>query len=107
MANESQPALKIQREQLQRLARFFECNHLAYYEDIGVSGLSLDRPGLRQMEAGIQAGEVDVVLVRDISRIGRDMAQTQRWISDTTGRGVEILTPAGRLEPFTFHTGRQ
>ena len=55
-------------------ARGFEnCRH---YTDDGWSGGSFDRPGWNDMIADIEAGKVGAVLVKDMSRVGRDYLQT-------------------------------
>lgn len=52
---------------------FGNCRH---YTDDGWSGGTFDRPGWKQMIADIEAGQVGAVLVKDMSRIGRDYLQT-------------------------------
>ncbi len=44
--------------------------------DDGVSGLIFDRPQFQEMMESIQKNEVDCVIVRDLSRLGRDYIQT-------------------------------
>lgn len=40
--------------------------------DDGYSGTNFKRPGFQEMIAAIEAGEIDVVCVKDLSRFGRD-----------------------------------
>ena len=44
----------------------------AYYVDDGVSGTTFDRDGFQKMIADIEAGKVGTVIVKDMSRFGRD-----------------------------------
>lgn len=60
-------------EQVAKELGFDNCRH---YTDDGWSGGTFDRPGWKQMIADIEAGQVGVVLVKDMSRIGRDYLQT-------------------------------
>ena len=46
-----------------------------FFVDDGVSGTSFNRPGLDAMLAEIQAGNVGVVIIKDQSRIGRDVVE--------------------------------
>ena len=65
------------------------------YIDNGASGLNLNRPALREMEADIDAGAVNTVVVQSISRIGRNFIETDRWIRDLEERGIDLITVDG------------
>jgi DNA invertase Pin-like site-specific DNA recombinase len=41
------------------------------YEDAGISGAKDDRPALQSLLSAVKAGEIDAVIVRDLSRFGR------------------------------------
>ena len=43
-----------------------------FFVDDGISGTTLDRPGFQQMIKAIEAGYISAVLVKDLSRLGRD-----------------------------------
>ena len=46
------------------------------YVDDGFSGTSFRRPGLERLLADVEAGRVDLVLTKDLSRLGRDYIRT-------------------------------
>ena len=50
--------------------------NMRHYTDDGWSGGNFDRPAWKQLVADIEAGKVAHVLVKDMSRIGRDYLQT-------------------------------
>lgn len=45
---------------------------VAVYVDDGYSGLNFDRPDFNRMLDDIEAGRIDVVITKDLSRLGRD-----------------------------------
>lgn len=43
-----------------------------HFTDDGISGTRFDRPGFNEMISEIKAGNINTVLVKDMSRLGRD-----------------------------------
>ena len=62
------------------------------YVDDGYTGTSFDRPDFRRMLADIDAGRIDCVIVKDLSRFGRDYIDMgyylERWLPS---RGVRFI----------------
>ena len=50
--------------------------NIVHYTDDGYSGGNFERPAWKQLVSDIEAGKVAHVLVKDMSRIGRDYLQT-------------------------------
>lgn len=64
----------------QYLSAHPELHLVEYYQDDGYTGTNFDRPAFRQMEADIDAGKINCVLVKDLSRFGRDYIETGRYL---------------------------
>jgi len=79
--------------------------NLAIYVDEGFSGLTFDRPSFAKLEAEIKAGRVSAVIVKDISRIGRNSIEAMKWIWKITDAGVSFISinqPDGILPTETY-----
>ena len=48
--------------------------------DDGYSGVSFERPAIKELLADIKAGIIDCVVVKDLSRFGRNYIETGRYI---------------------------
>ena len=64
-----------QRNLLTAFARKSHFKNLQYFVDDGYSGTTFDRPQFRKMEQLIENGEVGTVIVKDMSRLGRNYLQ--------------------------------
>ena len=54
--------------------------HPMYFVDDGISGTTFQRPGFQRMEAMIENGEIGTVIVKDLSRFGRNHIETGRYL---------------------------
>ena len=65
-----------QKKYLESYAEQRGYTNIKHYTDDGWSGGNFNRPAWKQLEADIEAGKVAHVIVKDMSRIGRDYLQT-------------------------------
>ena len=64
-----------QKKLLEDYAKEHGFTNCVHFTDDGWSGANFDRPNWKRMIAAIEAGEVSHVLVKDLSRVGRDYLQ--------------------------------
>lgn len=63
------------------------------YQDDGKSGLDFDRPGFRKMLNDIHDGTINCVVVKDVSRIGRDYIDVGKLLlQDFPQMGVRFVS---------------
>lgn len=77
-------SISSQREMIRSYVREHEDMELFdIYVDDGYSGANFDRPEFKRMMADIEAGNVNCVIVKDLSRLGRDYIEAGRLIQKT------------------------
>ena len=64
-----------QKKILQKYALDHGWKNIRFYIDDGISGTTFNRPGFQEMIADIEAGIVKRVIIKDMSRLGRDYLQ--------------------------------
>ena len=71
-----------QRNILQRYVKENNLNYIREYVDDGVSGTTFDRPGFCEMLQDIENQNINMVITKDLSRLGRDYIKTGFYIED-------------------------
>lgn len=64
-----------QKEMLERYCKDNGYTNYKFYVDDGFSGTNFDRPDFKRMIADVEAGKIKRVIVKDLSRFGRDYLQ--------------------------------
>lgn len=74
-------SIRSQKEMILRfISRQKEIELFDLYIDDGWTGTRFDRPGFQRMMADIEQGKVNCVIVKDLSRLGRDYIEAGRLI---------------------------
>ena len=70
-----------------------------YYVDDGYTGRNFNRPAFQRMIADIEAGKIDCVITKDLSRLGRDMTESsyyaERFFPEN---GIHYLAPGNDFD---------
>lgn len=91
--------LKSQKKELLDYAEQMGFEVVGASEDLG-SGLIYDRPGLAECMKAAADGKADVLIIKDLSRIGRDTARTLEFLRGLDQLGVKLYSPMEGT--FTF-----
>ena len=98
VAHADEFALENQRRTLYDFAAAQGYDDCVEYSDNGESGLTLDRPAFTRLHNDILAGKIKVVFVVSISRIGRDIYTTFKWLDEIQALGVKVISRNGDIE---------
>lgn len=70
-----------------------------FYIDDGCTGTHFDRPAFRQMERDWERGHIDCVLVKDLSRFGRDYIEAGRYLERVfPERDIRFISVADQFD---------
>ena len=76
-----------------------ELKIIDYYIDDGYSGTTFDRPDFERMMKDIKANKIDCIIVKDLSRLGRNYIEVGNYIEKEFPRyGVRFI--AINLTPY-------
>ncbi len=68
--------------------------------DDNVSGMHFDRDGIEQLTEAVDAGLIDAVIVKDLSRLGRHRTQTALYIDYLRKNHVRVLSATENIDTF-------
>ena len=69
-----------QREILSQYARSNGFHNTQFFVDDGISGTTFDRPDFQRMQRMIENGEIGTVIVKDLSRFGRNYLDVGKYV---------------------------
>ena len=75
-------SIQNQKKLLTKAAKEHGYSNIITFCDDGVSGVTMDRPGLNEMLKLIEAGRASAVYVKDMSRLGRNYIEVGRLTED-------------------------
>ena len=72
-------SIQNQRAILQKFAQDQGFRNIRYFVDDGYSGTNFNRPAVKEMLSLVEAGKVGTIIVKDMSRFGRDYLQVGQY----------------------------
>ena len=80
--------------------------NIRHFQDDGYSGTNWDRPGWNALIAEVEAGNVGVVIVKDMSRIGRDYLQVGFYTEVMfRQKGVRFIAISNNIDSTNAESG--
>lgn len=81
-----------------------------YYVDDGISGTTFERSGFKRMIDDVEQGKINLVITKDLSRLGRDYLKTgfytECWFPENNvrfialGDGIDTINQGNDIAPF-------
>lgn len=75
-------SIETQKAYLKRYANQQRMSNTKYYIDDGYSGTNFERPGFTELQNDIENNQVEIVITKDLSRLGRDYLITGYYIEN-------------------------
>ena len=90
-------SIRNQKAYLEDYARKSGFSYTRHFTDDGYSGTNFNRPGINELLRAVEAGQVETVIVKDLSRFGRNYLQV--------GFYTEVLFPDKGVRFIAINNG--
>ncbi len=80
--NDESSSIQSQKMIIDSFAKFNNLKIYKHYVDDGYSGGNFDRPAFQEMIDDIECGKINCVITKDLSRLGREMYKTGKYIEE-------------------------
>ena len=80
-----------QKQMLEDFARRNGLPNPTHFTDDGISGTRFDRPGFLAMMEEVETGRVEAIVIKDMSRLGRDYLKVGQVMEILRQRGVRLI----------------
>lgn len=99
-------SISSQRKIIQRfVAQQPDIELVAEFSDDGYSGTSFERPQFQKMMEAVKAGEINCIIVKDLSRFGREYIDAGRYIEKIFPQlGVRFIAVNDNYDSLNFST---
>lgn len=84
-------SIETQKILLEQYCKDHKITNYNFYCDDGCSGTNFDRPSFQKMLSDIDEGKIDLVIVKDLSRFGRNYVETGMYVQRFTERNTRFI----------------
>ena len=97
-------SLENQKDRIEAFCKLNNYSIVASFSDPGVSGRKFEnRPEFMKMMKLVEKKQIDVIVVYSLSRFGRNLKDTLKWISFLESKGVSFFTLDFQIDTSTSH----
>ncbi|MCL1883475.1 MAG: recombinase family protein [Defluviitaleaceae bacterium] len=97
-------SIKHQREILEKYAKANGFTNIACFVDDGVSGTTFERDDWQRLITEVKAGNVSVLCVKDMSRLGRDHVQVGMYMEMFRQAGIRFIAVENNIDSIQPET---
>lgn len=89
-----------QKKILEEYASKNNLSNIIHFTDDGISGTQFDRPGFMAMMNGVNRGNIGCIIVKDMSRLGRDYLKVGQCMEILRQKGVRLIAINDNVDSF-------
>ena len=89
-----------QKKILEEYASKNNLSNIIHFTDDGISGTQFDRPGFMEMMNGVNTGNIGCIIVKDMSRLGRDYLKVGQCMEILRQKGVRLIAINDNVDSF-------
>ena len=89
-----------QKKILEEYASKNNLTNIIHFTDDGISGTQFDRPGFMEMMNGVNQGNIGCIIVKDMSRLGRDYLKVGQCMEILRQKGVRLIAINDNVDSF-------
>ena len=89
-----------QKKLLEQYAKEHGFTNLVHFTDDGISGTRFDRPGFLAMMREVESGKVGTILIKDMSRMGRDYLKVGQYMELLRQKNVRLIAVNENVDSF-------
>ena len=94
-------SIETQKILLEQYCKDHKITNYNFYCDDGCSGTNFNRPSFKKMIDDIGNGKIDLVIVKDLSRFGRNYVETGMYVQQFTERNVRFIAADDNYDSLT------
>jgi DNA invertase Pin-like site-specific DNA recombinase len=93
-------SISTQKQLLEDYAHKHGLSNPVHFPDDGISGTRFDRPRFMEMMEEVEAGRVECIVVKDMSRLGRDYLKVGQIMELLRQKGVRLIAVNDGVDSF-------